>query len=257
MPNTIVQLHSLPSLGTLTLKLYPHAGGAIVNGASGDTLAEHGSTPGLYAATVTEALSGIYAARVYTGSDLLGSYLVDLRDTTSAYDLADPAIAMGASALAADEIADEVDVGGGGGGGEVTGFSEAALAQLAGVTIRISQPFRGPGVPLEIVQGDDYVFEDGRAIEITVTGLDEDLDLDGAVGALSLSLGSDVVTFAATDISEAGDDVVLRFEPSAIETSGLRVSRNWKYDVQLTLAAGRKITPITEAEAFVLASYSP
>ena len=36
----------------------------------------------------------------------------------------------------------------------------------------------------------------------------------------------------------------------------LRVSRNWKYDVQLTLASGRKITPIAEAEAVVLASYS-
>jgi hypothetical protein len=49
---------------------------------------------------------------------------------------------------------------------------------------------------------------------------------------------------------------VLRFEPTAVETSGLRVSRNWKYDVQLTLTSGRKITPIAEAEAFVLASYS-
>jgi hypothetical protein len=60
----------------------------------------------------------------------------------------------------------------------------------------------------------------------------------------------------ATDISRAGDDVVLRFEPPSAETSGLRVSRNWKYDVQLTLASGRKITPVTEAEAMVLASYS-
>jgi hypothetical protein len=254
MASTTVQLHSLPSLGALTLKLYPRSGGAIVNGGAGDALTESGSTPGLYAATVTEALSGMYAARVYSGADLLGSYLVDLRDDTGAYDLADPAIAVGASSLAAEEIAAEVE--GGDGGGEVTGFSEAALSQLAGITIRVSQPFRGPGEALEIVHGDDYADVDGRAIEITVTGLDDDLDLSSAAGHMSLKLGSDVVTFTATDISDAGDDVVLRFEPSASDTSALRVSRNWKYDVQITLASGRKITPITEAEAVVLASYS-
>ena len=169
--------------------------------------------------------------------------------------LSDPAIAVGVNTLAANEIAAEVE-GGGGGGGEVTGFSNAALAQLAGVTIRISQPFRGPGEPLEIVHGDDYADADGRAIDVTVTGLDDDLDLTSAAGHLSLRLASDVVTFIATDISRVGDDVVLRFEPTAAETSGLRVSQNWKYDVQFTLASGRKITPIAEAEAVVLASYS-
>lgn len=116
MANTIVQLHSLPSLGAMTLRLYPRGGGAIVNGGSGDSLTESGDTPGLYLATVTEALSGIYAARVYSGSDMLGSFLVDLRDTTSAYDLADPSIASGVGALALDEI--EAVAGGGGGGGD-------------------------------------------------------------------------------------------------------------------------------------------
>lgn len=256
MANTIVQLHALPSLGVLTLRLYPRTGGAILNGAGGDDLTESGATPGLYTATVSEALSGIYAARVSAGSDLLGSYLVDLRDTTSAYDLADPTIAVGVGALAIGEIADEIGSGGGGGGGEVTGFSEAALAQLAGVTIRLSQPFRGPGEPLEIVQGDDYAHADGRAIEVTIAGLDEDLDVDGASGQLSLQLGSSQMTFTASDISSAGADLVLRFEPTAAETAGLRVSRNWKYDVQLTLASGRKVTPLTEGEAHVLAGYS-
>lgn len=255
MADTTVQLHSIPALGALTLKLYPHAGGAIVNGASGDVLSELGSTPGLYQAIVTEALSGTYAARVYSGSDLLGAYLVDLRDDTGSYDLADPAIAVGAGSLALAEIEGVVG-GGGSGGGEVTGFSNAALAQLAGVTLRISQPFRGPGVPLEIVQGDDYAHADGRAIEVTISGLDDDLDLIGAAGHLSLKYRFDVVSFAATDISRVGEDVVLRFEPTAVETSSLRVSHNWKYDVQLTLASGRKITPVTEAEAWVLGGYS-
>ena len=237
MADTIVQLHSLPLLGALTLKLYPRTGGAIVNGA-GDALSEDAAAPGLYAATVTEALSGIHAARVYedAGGDVIGSFLVDLRDDTGAYDLADPAIAVG-------------DV-------QVTALTNAALAQLAGVTIRISQPFRGPGVPLEIVQGDDYAHADGRAIEVTVAGLDAGLGLTGASGQLSLKLAAESVTFTATDISRVGDDVVLRLEPSAAETSELRVSRNWQYDVQITLAGGRKITPISEAEAFVLASYS-
>jgi hypothetical protein len=91
MANTIVLYHSLPSLGALTLKLYPRAGGAIENGA-GDTLTESGSTPGLYSATVTEALSGIHAARVYSGSDLIGSYLIDMRDDVGPYDLSEPGV---------------------------------------------------------------------------------------------------------------------------------------------------------------------
>lgn len=110
MANTIVQLHSLPSLGALTLNIYPRAGGAIENGA-GDALTESGTTPGLYTATVTEALIGIHAARVYSGSDLIGSYLIDLLDDTAAYDLADPAIAVGANSLAAAEIGAGIDVG--------------------------------------------------------------------------------------------------------------------------------------------------
>lgn len=255
MANTIVQLHSLEALGALTLKLYPRTGGGIQNGAAGDALTEDGSTPGLYRATVTEALAGIYAARVYSGGNLLGSYLVDLRDDTGAYDLADPMIVMGAGSPALDEIAENVG-GGSGGGGEVTGFSSAALQQLAGITIRLSQPFTGPDEPLLLVQGDDYSVADGRAIEITVTGLDTALDLSGAAGSLSLKLDDDLATFAATDIRRAGDDVVLRFEPAASETAGLRASQLWKYDVQLTLASGHKITPLAEACAIVRSSYS-
>lgn len=255
MANTIVQLHSLAALGTLSLKLYPRTGGGIQNGASGDALTEHGSTPGLYRATVTEALAGIYAARVFSGSNLLGSYVVDLRDDTGAYDLADPMIVMGAGSPALGEFAE--NVGGGSGGGNVTGFSSAALLQLAGITIRLSQPFTGPDEPLLLVQGDDYSAADGRAIEITVTGLDMALDLSSAAGSLSLKLDDDLATFAATDIGRAGDDVVLRFEPAASETAGLRASQLWKYDVQLTLASGHKITPLAEACAIVRSSYSP
>src|SRR5690606_22286596 len=106
-------------------------------------------------------------------------------------------------------------------GGEATGLSAAAIGHVAGVTVRSEQPFRGPGVPLEIVQGDDYSAADGRAVEVTVTGLDADLDLTGAAGQLTLQLGSESKTFSATDISRAGDDVILRFEPTAAETSGL------------------------------------
>jgi hypothetical protein len=205
---------------------------------------------------VTEALDGIYAARVYSGSDLLGSFLVDLQDDTGSYDMADPAIAAGIGSLALDEI--ESVASGGGGGGDVTGFSDAALQQLEGVTIRLSQPWNGPQLPLRIVQGDDYSADDVRSITVTVTGLDAGLVLTGAEGDLSLKLGETLVTFEATDISRSGSDVVLTFEPDAEETAALTTaSDSWRYDVQITLASGRKITPIAEAKAIVLASYTP
>ena len=72
--------------------------------------------------------------------------------------------------------------------------------------------------------------------------------MTGAAGHLSLKLDDDVATFTATDIhGAAGGDLCAAFEPAAAETSALRRIPLWKYDVQLTLTSGRKITPLAEA----------
>jgi len=44
MATTVVQV-SIPDTGAYALRLYPTAGGAIANGAAGDTVARDGDTP--------------------------------------------------------------------------------------------------------------------------------------------------------------------------------------------------------------------
>lgn len=149
--------------------------------------------------------------------------------------------------------------GGGGGGGSVTvaSLEAAAIAQLAGITVTVSQPFRGTNEPLELVQGDDYSSDDDQEITVTITGLGASFDVSGASALLTLKKGSTEVGFTATGVTKPADDVICVFEPTAAETAGLDpAGDDWRYDVQITLASGNKVTPIRKAKAIVYPSYS-
>lgn len=83
MASTPVQFFC-PSGLTLTLKLFAHGSDVLANGA-GDACVEKTNCLGLYEATVTEALAGMYDAVVLVGADVLANYHVELRDTTTVY----------------------------------------------------------------------------------------------------------------------------------------------------------------------------
>lgn len=92
MANKTVQIQYANGRTGLKLRLYPQAGGAIVNGATGDDAIEHASTPGLYESTVTEVLSGVYIANLVddvSGSIKRSGY-VRLVDVIGTYIVMDP-----------------------------------------------------------------------------------------------------------------------------------------------------------------------
>lgn len=78
--------------GTLTLSLYPQGSDTIANGA-GDTASEQTNRKGVYVFTVTEALTGLHYAKVTdSGGGLIGSWLVNLTDTTTVHSVGDEAM---------------------------------------------------------------------------------------------------------------------------------------------------------------------
>lgn len=104
MASTVVRVRlPLSATAGMTVRLYPEAGGAIANGAGGDTLTQvDGSDPFFYEATVTEALAGNYEwAIVLSGGThaAFGPGVVNLADDTGPYTLGGIEDTLGASEL--------------------------------------------------------------------------------------------------------------------------------------------------------------
>jgi len=87
MASTPVQIQLESGLSSPTLSLYADGSDTLAGGP--DTLTEETNRLGLYEATVTEALSGIYYAKVLDGASLVGSGWVTLADDTSEYQVID------------------------------------------------------------------------------------------------------------------------------------------------------------------------
>jgi hypothetical protein len=85
MANTIVRAITRPG-ETLTLKLYDSADLATVDNGSGDSMTE-AAADGIYTATVTEALTGLFYATVENAGGVIGSGWVVLADDTDTYDI--------------------------------------------------------------------------------------------------------------------------------------------------------------------------
>ena len=83
MASTPVQIQLESGLASPTLTLYADGSDSPAN--TPDTLTEETNRLGLYEATVTEALSGIYYAKVLDGGALVGSGWVTLADDASEY----------------------------------------------------------------------------------------------------------------------------------------------------------------------------
>lgn len=88
MANTIVEIQ-LPSGVTATLSLYADGSDTLANTGGADALTEQTNRKGLYLATVTEALAGLYWAKVLIGSNVLASGWVVLADDTGTYSVSE------------------------------------------------------------------------------------------------------------------------------------------------------------------------
>lgn len=86
--DTIVEIQ-LPSGVTSTLSLYADGNDALANSDGADTLTESLNRKGLYAATVTEALAGLYFAKILVGSNVLATGWIKLADDDGPYSVVD------------------------------------------------------------------------------------------------------------------------------------------------------------------------
>ncbi|MEM8783083.1 MAG: hypothetical protein AAGE65_09540 [Planctomycetota bacterium] len=129
-------------------------------------------------------------------------------------------------------------------------------ATSAGVNITFQTPILEGDALIELVRGDSYAAADGRQLAWTISS--HGLDLTGAAVAFTLhdprGEAEDVLVPGA--VAEDGADATFSFELTDSQTAALPPgNERLRFDVQLTLAAGRKITPI-RGKASVLPQYT-
>ena len=214
---------------TLLARLYPVGSGTAFAVEASCTEAARG---GVYTFTQSGS-SGKYEVHVRDttggGDSKLGVIYVQTTDTAATFDCVDQRVDL----EIAEDAATAAAGGGGGGGGEVTGFSAAALAQLAGVEISLASTTQTDNSSLDLVQGCDYSADDGTAILWTLT---DTADLTGASATLTLKRGATSETFTGTVTETATNTWQLAVELTATETAALATANDWSYSLTLTLA---------------------
>lgn len=126
---------------------------------------------------------------------------------------------------------------GGGGGGEnvtVEGFTEGAIAQLAGIQVSVSAPTMGDDMVFEdVVSGDNYAAT-GRRLTVNVEGwAGNDLNEDGAsiVFVAKREGTEDRLEWTASSVADlTGGNWTIYFSPTAAETT--RLPGTWRGQIE-------------------------
>lgn len=214
---------------TLLARLYPVGSATAFAAEASCTELARG---GLYTFTQTSS-SGKYEVHVRDttggGDSKLGVIYVTTTDTAATFDCVDQRVDL----EIAEDAAAAAAGGGGGGGGEVTGFSAAAMAQLAGVEISLASTTQTENSSLDIVQGCDYSADDATALTWTLT---DTADLTGASATLILKRGTTSQEFTGTVTETATNTWAIAVELTATETAALATGNDWTYSLQLVLA---------------------
>lgn len=106
--------------------------------------------------------------------------------------------------------------------------------------------YTGPVAPagnVTVIRGDDYNQADGRALEWSTVTEGEWPDLTGATIGMKIEThaGGDVLTVAGSVATATGASKRVRAQLSSGQTSAFAVG-SYAFDVQATLASGRKVT---------------
>lgn len=220
-----------PSGLTLKARLYPVGSGTAFAAEADCTELARG---GLYTFTQTSS-SGNYEVHVRDttggGNEKLGVIYVATTDTAATFDCVDQRVDLDI----AEDAATAAAGGGGGGGGLITGLTDAAIAQLAGVEITLATDTQTDNSSLDIVQGCDYAAEDGTAKTWNIT---DTADLSGATATLTLKRGATSTDFDGTVTDTGTNAWAIAVELTAAQTAALTAANDWTYSLVLTLANG-------------------
>lgn len=154
MADTTVQVIA-PSGLSLTVELYALGSDVLANG-SGDNLTEETNRKGLYAATVAEALSGIYSAHVKLGSAVIAVGWLELADDTGTYVVEDSLALL------------QLDMGAGTGARTITITVDDGTDPLEGALIRMKQGAEDYVVTTD-ANGVAVVGRDDASWQVTIT----------------------------------------------------------------------------------------
>lgn len=131
----------------------------------------------------------------------------------------------------------------------VSSFTQAALDQLAAITITVQSPLSIDGDELTIVQGDDYYDTDSRAITVSVTGTFPDWT-SGTTNLTLVSLGvSQAVSGTITDAT--GSTRSLKYEIPSTATS-LLPDGTGEWQATVTTSGGHTETPVASGTLTVV-----
>lgn len=134
----------------------------------------------------------------------------------------------------------------GGGGGGACPTAEEIATLLAGARLEWRSPVLTSG-DVEIIRGDDYDDDDGRALRWTYT--DTVIDYTGATVVLAIEReGEATLEFEGT-VTKDGDDLVeILVELTAADSEAIAALMPWALQIHVTLdPSGRVITPIKGA----------
>ncbi len=143
---------------------------------------------------------------------------------------------INAAGAAADPLANDVP------GSYDQGTAGYALGRIGTATITATSPV-ATGGRLEIIQGDDYLHADGRALVFTGDTADIWPDLTGATVVLATD-STVPIAGTGTVVTPTGTQVV-RIEIVSTETAKLEQGTLCNYAVTATLASGHVVTLVT------------
>jgi hypothetical protein len=193
--------------GVLKLELYPTTPGVIVNGTGGDVLSAVSGQPGWYQATVAEDLDARHRGVITLDGVAIAEALIDLSHTPPIWGAASDGLVTGFDTAAAMEL------------------SQLVQSAVAGISGAVLMPSVQTGQRLELIEGDDYLEELGRAIPWTIENAAGLPSFDtGWTLALHLlpDLGSAAIVFPGVIEVSTGANRSGFVEGDQALTSGLR-----------------------------------
>ena len=135
-----------------------------------------------------------------------------------------------------------------------SGTAGAALGRIGSGQVTTTSPVAVSG-DVTIVRGDDYNAADGRALDWTDVSAAWP-DLTGATIAVTVQTTATTTwTKAGSVVTPTGSGKKVRVEPTAADTATFAGGASYPFDVQATLASGRKVT-LLRGTWYVLADYS-
>lgn len=228
-------------LADVTVDVYDPAGAQIVTAAVATAVGG-----GLYSYTLAGASTGAegeYVA-VFKTADasvdqrhipalwVVGRAGVEHLDAAVSSRLADADYAAAPTAAAvADQVWDEASAD-----HVAAGSTGAKLALLGTGTVNVTAPVSSDGNTVTVKQGHAYNAADSLALEWTVSGYPT------FVGAsVSVRIQTPTLTTLAGSVVDAD---TLRLELTEAQSAAL-AEGSWAYDVDVTLASGRVVTPVS------------